>query len=82
MNGYGVYRWKDGSVYKGEWTDGEMHGCGSWRKKGQSNVDEGQFLLGRYIGPGLACPVDAARYASNEADEAASRASGFTLKPQ
>jgi hypothetical protein len=31
--GKGVYKWKCGSIYTGEFKDGMKHGRGDWRKK-------------------------------------------------
>jgi len=28
MSGLGVYVWKNGAVYRGEWRENNMHGCG------------------------------------------------------
>eukprot|EP00198_Chlamydomonas_reinhardtii_P012197 XP_001701534.1 predicted protein [Chlamydomonas reinhardtii] len=32
-HGHGAYRWRDGTLYRGEWYAGHMHGCGVliWR---------------------------------------------------
>ena len=60
-----------------------MHGCGVWMKKEGSRIaaSEGQFLNGRFIGPGLACPASSAQFAAGEADDAARKAKGFQLEP-
>ena len=31
--GYGVFTFRDGRVYEGEWKDGKQHGRGLFRKK-------------------------------------------------
>jgi hypothetical protein len=84
MHGFGTYTFKDGSTYSGEWDDNVMQGCGVWRmKRGARFADqEGQFVSSKFVGPGLACPVETARFAAEEAGDAASKARGFQLEPK
>lgn len=86
MHGLGKYTWKDGSSYSGEWHLGTMQGCGAWSQKpGQTSsvgsAVEGQFISGEFVGPGLACPVDTARFVAREAEDFARRARMFEAKP-
>ena len=39
-------------------------------------------LRGRFVGPGLVCPVETARFAAEEAGDAARKAQGFQLEPK
>ena len=86
MHGFGIYSWKDGSSYQGEWESGAMHGCGTYTpkadKQNQAQAQEGQFLSNEFVGLGLACPVDTARFAAKEAKHFAERAQSFELKSQ
>jgi hypothetical protein len=43
MCGYGVYRHAIGTVYRGQWLQGQMHG------KGEETWQEGSQYLGDYI---------------------------------
>ena len=81
MHGFGVYTWKDGSTYNGEWEQGRMHGCGAWHVKdgNHSCLNEGQFMSNDFVGAGLACPVQTAKFAAKEAAESAQRAKQFEL---
>ena len=40
MNGEGIYRWVDGTVYNGEWREGKMHGTGTF------TLEEGRYYTG------------------------------------
>ena len=31
MNGQGVHKWPDGSMYDGAWKDGKQHGAGKFK---------------------------------------------------
>lgn len=80
MNGFGIYYWKDAGMYRGEWENNVPQGCGVWRQpglRGQQRSEQGQFVGNNFLGPGLACPVESAEYAAEEADEAAQRARRF-----
>lgn len=83
-HGFGTYTWVDGSSYSGEWEDNKMQGCGVWKTKqgARFTTQEGQFVNSRFVGPGLACPVETARFAAKEASDAASKARGFQLEPK
>jgi len=50
-NGYGTYVWENGSKYKGEWRNGEMHGLGTltWTTGG---VYKGEWKDGVRFGAG------------------------------
>lgn len=82
MHGFGVYAWKDGRCYKGEWEQGVMHGCGSLTSKRDPEAlpQEGQFVSSQFVGPGLACPVDTARFAAKEAEDFGRKAQRFELQ--
>ena len=45
IQGYGQRIWPDSSVYKGDFTDGQMSGSGKWRKGAHetANSYEGEF---------------------------------------
>ena len=81
MHGFGVYTWQDGSTYKGEWEQGKMHGCGAWSVKDgkQCHLHEGQFLSNNFVGAGLACQAQTAKFAVREAEQIAKRAKQFEL---
>ena len=34
VKGSGVYTWKNGDIYDGDWVDGMKHGYGVWKNKG------------------------------------------------
>lgn len=76
MHGFGVYTWQDGTCYKGEWEDGKMQGCAVQSTNGAIG-NEGQFMSDQFVGPGLACPIDTARFAAKEAEDFAKRAQSF-----
>lgn len=53
MNGFGVFLWKDGRSYKGEYRDDKKHNfgmyCGNEGKRYEGNWEQGsQKKLGRY----------------------------------
>lgn len=50
-NGEGKYTWDDGSMYVGEWADGEAHGRGKLTFS-NGNVYEGEFQDGEAHGQG------------------------------
>lgn len=31
MNGHGVYHWKEGTTYAGDWLNSKMHGMGEYK---------------------------------------------------
>ncbi|CAI2378828.1 unnamed protein product [Moneuplotes crassus] len=56
-HGYGVRKWKNGCIYKGEWVDGDKEGHGTqiWGKETKWAGDQyvGQWLNGLMHGKGL-----------------------------
>eukprot|EP00884_Botryococcus_braunii_P020256 jgi/Botrbrau1/6914/Bobra.67_3s0032.2 len=82
-NGWGRYVWsKAGTIYRGEWQNDAMEGCGvlmHMRADGSFVAEEGLFINDEFVGPVMACPVTAARSAATEADRAAATARGFLL---
>jgi hypothetical protein len=60
-----------------------MEGCGvrlNRRADGSVLAEEGMFVNDAFVGPVLACPIEAARGAATEADRAAQGARAFLLK--
>jgi hypothetical protein len=80
MEGHGVYRWRDGSVYKGEWRSNYMNGCG--RKIFPGNiVEEGEWVTDMFAGDFSSCDVATARDSARKAEQIASESRMFMLKP-
>jgi hypothetical protein len=80
MEGHGVYRWRDGSVYKGEWRSNYMNGCG--RKIFPGNiVEEGEWVTDMFAGDFSSCDVTTARDSARKAEQIASESRMFMLKP-
>ena len=42
MNGHGIFTWKDGRVYEGQYTDDKKHGPGEFR------WPDGRVLKGKW----------------------------------
>lgn len=51
MNGYGIYKWKDGSVYQGQFLNGKKNGKGKY-KDTNGSVFEGIWKNGKRHGKG------------------------------
>lgn len=56
MDGYGIYTWRDGRVYKGEYRDDKKHGFGIYKwadgREYAGNWYRGkQYGLGTYYVP-------------------------------
>lgn len=82
MEGYGVYVWSNGTVYRGQWSGSVMHGCGSKltrQPNGTLIPEEGEFANDEWVGPTAACSVAAARRAAAQADVAGRMAAVFEL---
>ena len=79
--GFGVYSWADGTKYEGEWDKDTMQGCGR-AVFPSGDPKEGQFVENKYVGAGLACPVESVNYSVEEARDAARRAQKFSLDPR
>jgi hypothetical protein len=59
-----------------------MEGCGvrlTRRGDGSYLAEEGMFVNDAFVGPVMACPVEAAQGAAKEADRAAQMARGFLV---
>jgi len=41
--GYGVYKWADGTTYEGSWEEDARHGWGKFYRKGTSYIDPGFY---------------------------------------
>jgi len=52
-NGFGVYTWKTGEIYSGEWVDGQRSGEGaySYEIDGRDTTIFGKWKSDEYIGP-------------------------------
>lgn len=48
MDGFGVYVWRDGTIYRGQWQNSMMHGCGV---KISKQPNGGEALAGRPARP-------------------------------
>ena len=83
MQGFGVYVWPDGTIYRGEFEQSKLQGCGVRLQKQGSDfkAEEGHFHDDRFLGQTLACSVGTAQYSAAEADGAAQRARRFQLFP-
>lgn len=83
MQGFGVYVWSDGTVYRGQWDEhSKMHGCGSKitrQPNGSFIAEEGQFVKDEWAGDAM-CTVEQARAAAAEADIAAQMARVFEVR--
>lgn len=86
MDGFGVYRWKEsGTVYRGEWKESAMHGCGVKlvrQGNGKAVAEEGEFVDDEWKGVTRACSVKKAREAAAYADIAAQMAKVFQVTDQ
>ena len=54
-DGQGVYKWKNGSIYQGEFKEGLKHGYGEWKKVQNStkcNHFEGYYMFDKKNGHG------------------------------
>lgn len=52
MNGYGVYKWKDGSQYEGNFLNGKKHGKGKYKDINGGYYD-GMWKNGKKHGKGI-----------------------------
>lgn len=81
LDGLGVYKWRDGSVYRGEWRGNYMNGCG--RKVFPGNiVEEGEWVTDMFAGDFSSCDVPTARATARKAEQVASESRMFMLKPE
>lgn len=60
MDGMGVYKWRDGSIFKGEWKDNLMNGCGKKWYPGNI-VEEGEWVNDMFAGAFSSCDDVTAR---------------------
>ena len=82
MEGYGVYIWNNGTIYRGQWQQSMMNGCGtkiSKQPNGQFLAEEGYFVDDEWAGNELGCSGVEARRAAAQADTAAQMAAVFQL---
>ncbi len=52
-DGTGIYTWKTGETYSGEWMAGQRHGVGTYTMhvSGRDSVQSGLWLTDKYMGP-------------------------------
>ena len=59
MDGHGTYIWRHGTIYRGQWRAGLMHGCGvklsRSAKPSDFDVQEGKWFGDEYVGPIMEC---------------------------
>ena len=82
MDGYGVYVWKNGTIYRGQWENSMQQGCGvkiTKQPNGQFLAEEGEFVNDEWVGNVMGCSVAEARRAAAQADTAAQMAAVFEL---
>lgn len=60
----GLYIWKDGERYEGEWKDGKFHGKGI-KTLPDGTVFDGEWFEGRPFGSGMCKYPDGAKYTGN-----------------
>lgn len=54
-NGKGTYKWKNGSIYVGDFVKGLKHGFGKWKKEADAiitNTYEGEYRYDQKAGKG------------------------------
>ena len=82
MEGYGVYIWEHGTIYRGQWQNSMMHGCGvklTKQPNGQILAEEGEFVNDEWAGNVMGCSISEARRAAAQADTAGQMAAVFEL---
>lgn len=82
MDGYGVYVWKNGTIYRGQWENSMQQGCGvkiTKQPNGQFLAEEGEFVNDEWVGTVMGCSVAEARRAAAQADTAAQMAAVFEM---
>jgi hypothetical protein len=82
MDGYGVYIWKNGTIYRGQWENSMQSGCGvkiTKQPNGNFLAEEGEFVNDEWVGTVMGCSVAEARRAAAQADTAAQMAAVFEL---
>eukprot|EP00210_Caulerpa_lentillifera_P007366 g7041.t1 len=82
MHGHGVYVWNGGTIYRGDWNDNRMEGCGvrlSKQADGEFLVQEGQFVRDNFLGTFMDCNVTDAKHAAINADINAKKAQSFKV---
>lgn len=47
--GFGQYKWSNGSVYKGQFLNGLKHGHGKWRKQKAGGFTDEKSFMGNTI---------------------------------
>jgi len=70
------------SIYRGDWLQGRMHGCGVklWRRAdGTMGSQEGKFFADDYVGPVMPCSKEGVFEAAVDADVAAYQARSFQV---
>lgn len=67
LDGYAEYYWYSGSVYRGEWSNGAMHGKGTLRLPGGS-VYTGDFVHGSRTGIGTETTAEGTIYCGDFAN--------------
>ena len=95
MDGFGIYTWKNGNRYEGEWSSSNMNGCGrmivaSQQQQQQQVSRAGEWHSDVFVGAQTAaCPrraVDAAvqqaRAAARQARELARQAAARESTPK
>ncbi len=80
MNGMGSYRWATGAIFKGQWKENNMHGCGKkWYPGGA--IEEGEWLEDNFVGDHGSCDAAEALATAMEAERVAESARDFMFKP-
>lgn len=69
-------------MYKGEWKNDKMHGCGikrSLQESGELEVEAGHFKHDKFVGLSSDCDMAAAEEASQKAQKAACLSCGLLV---
>merc|ERR1719409_2316620 len=80
MDGYGVYKWSNGSVFMGSWKENNMHGCGRKFYPGGA-IEEGEWVEDDFVGDFTACNQQESQRSMDIANQIAAEARMFMYKP-
>ena len=67
-NGFGVWKYSTGDVYKGEWRNGEMEGIGVYNFKGAGDIYRGEWKSNKIHGFGTFTYASGAYYSGEFKD--------------